>query len=85
MLQPERARIRNGAYDTGTRDGRGIVGGPMRVRIDSFDGQVTAGLPNGKPTLATYETAADRPRAAAIQDFAIPKAWGEKKLPALPP
>lgn len=80
-----RARIQNGAFDTAAAGGRNVIGGPVRVRIDCFDGRTADGLPNGNPMLATYETTAELPQAPGTHDFAIPKEWGSKKFAALPP
>jgi hypothetical protein len=80
-----RARITNGQYDTGAAGGRDVVAGPVRVRIDCFDGKVADGLPSGNPILASYETTVELPRGASAQNFEIPRVWGEKKFAALPP
>lgn len=61
------AQIRNGRYDTGASDGKGIAGGPTVIRITGFTG------PGGK-LLCETELQVDLPRADGVHDINVPKA-----------
>ena len=67
------AEIRDGRYDT-RAEGRGTVGGPMRVLIVGYDGRAEPGdeTPNGKPLFTNFTTAIELPLEAATSDFDVP-------------
>lgn len=67
------AIIKDGAYSTATKGGRGIAGGPHVVRIEGFDGKPGAELPLGKPLFTDYQERRDLPRAGSQQDFTVPR------------
>ena len=60
------AQIRNGKYDTGASDGKGIAGGPTVIRITGFTG------PGGK-LLCETEIQVDLPRGDGVHDINVPK------------
>lgn len=60
------AYIRDGRYDTGTLDGKGVAGGPTVVRVTAFAG------PGGK-LLCEVELPADLPRQDGTYDVDVPK------------
>jgi hypothetical protein len=61
------AQIRDGKYDTGGADGKGIAGGPTVIRVTGLTG------PGGK-LLCEYELQVDLPRADGTHDVHVPKA-----------
>lgn len=69
------AEIRDGVYRTA--DGKGVVGGPHRIRIIGFDGvaRTESGeeLADGASLFTPYETTIDFPTADTVQDFEIPE------------
>jgi hypothetical protein len=79
------AQIREGTYDTDSRNGKGTIGGPMIVRIEGFDGQATADLPDGRPIFAPYEMAVDLPRERSVKDIEIPASWAKQPIPSPAP
>jgi hypothetical protein len=68
------AYIRDGRYDTGTLDGKGVAGGPTVLRVTGFSG------PGGK-LLCEVELPADLPRADGPYDIAVPKPKAAPKGP----
>ncbi len=60
------APIRDGRYDTGASDGKGVGGGPTVVRVTAFTG------PGGK-LLCEVELPVDLPRGGGTHDIDIPK------------
>ncbi len=71
------ALIRNGRYDT-SQGGRGMVGGPHRVRISIFDGVGTNDdAPYGRPLRLGYETTRDLAAESTTEDFEVPTAAGQ--------
>jgi hypothetical protein len=60
------APIRDGRYDTGTADGKGVAGGPTVVRVTGLTG------PGGK-LVCEYEMKLDLPRADSTQNIDVPK------------
>jgi hypothetical protein len=81
-----RARISGGSYDTAGADGAGTVGGPMIVRVQGFDGQKTADLPDGKAIFAPYDTAVELPRENTKgHDLTVPDSQANQPVPVLPP
>ena len=67
------APIENGRFDTSGPHCRGMVGGPMRVRIDGLEmkaGEDAAA--SGKLLFPSYEEAVDLPRANVVRDFVVP-------------
>src|SRR5262249_30095854 len=67
------AVIKNGAYSTTARGGKGVVGGPYVARIEGFDGKPGEELPLGKPLFTDYQESRELPRAKSEQDFAVPR------------
>jgi hypothetical protein len=67
------AIIKDGAYSTAAKGGRGVAGGPYVVRIEGFDGKPGAELPLGKSLFTGYQERRDLPQARSEQDFAVPK------------
>ncbi|MFI4876367.1 MAG: hypothetical protein ACIALR_13540 [Blastopirellula sp. JB062] len=65
------AIIRDGKYDTADAGGKGIVGGPQRVRITGLDGKPADMAPNGVPIFRDYSTTVKLPSADTTHDFAI--------------
>jgi hypothetical protein len=65
------AQIRDGKYDTGAADGKGIGGGPTVIRVTGFSG------PGGK-LLCEYEMQVDLPRDGGTYDIHVPKQGGVK-------
>lgn len=74
------ADIVDGEYETPT--GKGVVGGPHRVRITGTDGVETQMegelLPDGKPLFAPYETTYDFPKEDGAHSFEVPKSEGSQ-------
>lgn len=73
------ASIRNGRYTT-ANGGKGVVGGPHRVRVIGFDGNAKPEeeLPDGLPLFSEYEMQLDLPKpdgqtGPATVDVAVPK------------
>ena len=67
---PGFAFVRDGKFDTrGT--GRGVVGGPYKVRIEGFDGKPGNELPLGRP-ICKHEEARVLPRENSAQHFTVP-------------
>ncbi len=72
------ATIRNGHYDT--RDhGKGMIGGPHRVRIHGFDGRPGAELPMGKMLFPEFALAVDFPKQSGTWDVNVPAHRGSKR------
>ncbi|WP_207396765.1 hypothetical protein [Bremerella alba] len=72
------ARIRDGRFDTNTEGGRGIIGGPHRVRIEGYRGEVVdpeSADPSESSSIEVlvdnYKTEVDLPMEDATHDFAI--------------
>ncbi len=69
------APIVEGEYET--PPGKGIVGGPHRVKITGFDGVETKMegevLPDGQPLFSPYETSFDFPKEDTEKSFVVPK------------
>jgi hypothetical protein len=66
------AVIKDGAYSTADRNGRGVAGGPHIVRIEGFDGRPGAELPLGRPLFTDYHENRDLPRSKSELNFAVP-------------
>lgn len=68
------AEIRDGVYQTA--DGKGVVGGPHRIRIIGFDGMARTEsgeeLADGASLFTPYETTIDFPTEDTVQNFEIP-------------
>tara|TARA_R110002072_G_scaffold303142_1_gene495867 strand:+ start:152079 stop:152564 length:486 start_codon:yes stop_codon:yes gene_type:complete len=68
------AEIRDGVYRTAA--GKGVVGGPHRIRIIGFDGiaRTESGeeLADGASLFTPYESSIDFPKADTVQNFEIP-------------
>lgn len=68
------AEIRDGVYRTA--DGKGVVGGPHRIRIIGFDGMARTEsgeeLADGASLFTPYETTIDFPDEDTVQNFEIP-------------
>jgi hypothetical protein len=67
------AEVRDGVYQTAP--GKGVVGGPHRVRIIGFDGiaRTESGeeLADGAALFPTYQSTVDFPKADATHDFEV--------------
>ncbi len=73
------ARIVNGTYDTSAPGGRGVLGGPHRVRITGYDGQTASqdeSTPltiEAKPLFVGYTVNEELPsEEGATKDFPLP-------------
>jgi hypothetical protein len=66
---PGSAAIKDGSYDT--RQGAGPSPGPVRVRIEGFDGKETPDQPAGNPILY-WEDKAELPPTDSKKDFVVP-------------
>lgn len=73
------AFIENGRYDTAAPNGRGTVGGPLKVKIEG-----TTDI-NGQRSRLAHVTAADLPLGPGVQDFDIPAAAASKAPVGLEP
>lgn len=77
------AEIKNGKYDTSAPNGRGSVGGPMKVAIEGWDpsGEVKGDDP--EVTVASlfhrYETEVDMPKESTSKDFDVPAEAAKRK------
>ena len=73
------ATIENGKYDTGSKDGKGIAGGPTVVRVTGLDKQ-------GGKVLCEYEYKVDLPKADSTHNVNVPgkAAPAVKKKAAIP-
>lgn len=80
------AEIEDGFYDTSKGD-KGSPAGPVVVRIEGFDGQVTEDRPYGKALFVDYRVNLDLPRESSQKDFDVPASAAEslKKLSPTPP
>jgi hypothetical protein len=71
------AEIKNGAYDTASSGGRGVIGGAMIVKIEAWDPsqQVKSektGETSPKQLFSLYQTSADLPQGESTKDFDVP-------------
>jgi hypothetical protein len=72
------AEIKNGQYDTGASGGKGVIGGPMIVRIEAgdpakkIDKSEKSGLASIPPLFPPYQTTADLPKSDSTKDFDVP-------------
>ncbi|MDZ7617037.1 MAG: hypothetical protein U1E05_08535 [Patescibacteria group bacterium] len=64
------ATIRQGKF--ATDKGEGTVGGPHVVRILATDGKANPESPDGNMVFSPFETTADLPKSAVVQDFDVP-------------
>jgi len=67
-----RATIENGAY--ATEKEKGVVAGPIKIRITGYDGNPPPGggtQPHGKALFPEYADKVDQPEDVATHDFAI--------------
>lgn len=66
--------IVNGKYTT--EEGKGISGGPYRVKIVGYDGvpskESGEELLDGRPLFPPYETTVDFPKESTSKDFVVP-------------
>lgn len=62
-------KIIDGSYRT--QPGKGVVGGPHRVRIVGFDGAPADGLGDGSPLFDEAIYTVDLPRKPSVQDFDV--------------
>ncbi|MEX1039968.1 MAG: hypothetical protein WDZ51_05030 [Pirellulaceae bacterium] len=67
------ALIRDGKYNTAGPGGKGVVGGPHRVRITGLDGKPVAMGPEGVPLFPDYSTTIDLPTEDTTHDFSVPQ------------
>lgn len=63
------ATISEGHYRT--HPGKGVVGGPYRVRIIGFDGAPADGLGDGQPLFAEVLYTVDLPKQKSVRDFDV--------------
>lgn len=78
---PDTSKGNNGpGYNVNVKDGwycsapgKGIVGGPYKVKIFGFDGKPVPQFPLGKPLFPPYNTEVDLPAKNSTHDFDIPK------------
>lgn len=75
------ATIRDGRFDTDSPGGRGIIGGPHRVRIEGYRGEaIDPDLADPSVTsksevlIKNYETEVDFPEGETTHDFAVESA-----------
>lgn len=66
------ALIRDGRYDTAAEGGKGVTGGPFRVRIVGLDGKPVSMGPDGVPLFPDYTTTVTLPPTDTTHDFDIP-------------
>lgn len=69
-----RAVIQNGAYLVDKE--KGVVSGPLRVRINGYDGKAPPGggtMPHGKSLFAEYIDQVVQPDDVATHDFTVAK------------
>jgi len=67
--------IVDGQYDTDWDHAKGVVPGPLKVRIEGFDGQSSAKNdfhPKGNMLFPVYRDEIDVPEEASVHDFDIP-------------
>lgn len=74
------ATITNGEYST-ANGGRGIVGGPFKVRILGFDGKEGEEMPAGSPLFPEYTESVDFPKETTTKDFSVPRNPGASVPP----
>ncbi len=65
------ANIQDGKFTT-TVDGRGVRGGPHRIRILGYDGKPSEELPFGQPLFDEHEESRDLPKADTQLAFDLP-------------
>jgi hypothetical protein len=72
------ADIKDGQYDTGASGGKGVIGGPMIVRIEAWDPAKKVDKPD-KSALSVapqlfppYVTTADLPKSDSNKDIDVP-------------
>jgi len=68
------AQIRDGKYDTGSSDGKGVAGGPTIIRVTGFTAQ-------GGKLICEYEYQADLPKQDGAFNIDVPKKAAVKKAP----
>jgi hypothetical protein len=73
------AKIVAGRYRTDR--GRGVVGGPHRVRIIGFDGTPADGLGDGARLFAEVVYSVDLPKKASVQDFDVLESTAKTATP----
>ena len=66
------ATIKDGKYDTGWSDGKGVAGGPTVVKVTGFD------RPGGK-LLCEYEYKVDLPKADTVLPIEVPSLKAVRK------
>lgn len=65
------ALIKNGKFDT-RLDGQGTGGGPVRIRVEGYDGVSDDPKYPGKPIFVAHEVKRDLPKAASVQTLDVP-------------
>jgi len=74
------ADIKDGEYDTKGQGGKGMIGGPMLVRIEGVDGvKIDEERPNGNPLFPAYETQVDMPKSSTTKEFDVPLSAKDRK------
>ena len=62
----------DGAFDT-RKVGKGVRGGPYRIRVSGFDGKPAYENPYGKPLFPEYVMTKDFPKEASTLTIDVPK------------
>lgn len=65
------AMVKAGKFDT-RQQGRGVIGGLYKIRIEGFDGQPGNELPLGKP-IFKLEVSRDLPKADSTLELELPE------------
>jgi hypothetical protein len=63
------APIHQGRYET--EKGKGVIGGPHKVRITGQSGESTGALSDTQKLFEDYETERELPKKSSVQDFKI--------------
>lgn len=63
------AVIRQGRYET--ERGKGVLGGPYKVRVTGLSGESTGALSDVHKLFDDYETTVELPAKSSVQDFKI--------------
>lgn len=67
------AFIKDGAYDTAEKGGKGVIGKAYIVRVQGFDGKPGHELPMGRPLFTDHQEPVDFPLENSMRDFHIGK------------
>ncbi len=64
------AHVKDGWYDT-RQDGRGVIGGPYRVRVNGFSGKSEEYMPRGAPLFEEHALSVDVPSENSTLDIDV--------------